>query len=137
MESRVAIRAYYTVFTVYVLFRRYSTAVLFSTYSWRGSVLPYVIRCEITAVFTAYTLLATLIRTTTAILLSVNPSVQLIESLMEQLWYQGLLGQVIGSRETHGTWVFLLYLEQFSQGLGGEPGEFRMACRPGRCKSQQ
>jgi hypothetical protein len=38
--------------TLYVLFRRFITAVLFSTYSWRGSVLPCVIMCEITAVIT-------------------------------------------------------------------------------------
>jgi hypothetical protein len=36
--------------------------VLFSTYSWGVSVLPCVIRCEITAVITVYTLLATLDR---------------------------------------------------------------------------
>jgi hypothetical protein len=46
--------------TLYVLFRRYITAVLFSAYSRMGSVLPCVIRCEITAVITAYTLLTTL-----------------------------------------------------------------------------
>ena len=39
----------------------YITAVLFSAYSRSGSVLPCVIRCEITAVSTAYTLLETLI----------------------------------------------------------------------------
>jgi hypothetical protein len=48
--------------TLYVLFRRYITAVLFSAYSRMGSVLPCVIRCEITAVITAYTLLTTLVR---------------------------------------------------------------------------
>jgi hypothetical protein len=58
--SRVAVRAYLCRITLYVLFRRYITAVLFSAYSRRGSVLPCVIRCEITAVITAYTLLTTL-----------------------------------------------------------------------------
>ena len=61
MQSRVAIRAYLCRITLYVLFRGYITAVLFSTYSQRGSVLRCVIRCKITAVSTAYTLLATLI----------------------------------------------------------------------------
>ena len=60
MGSRVAVRAYLCRITLYVLFRRYITAVLFSAYSQRGSVLPCVLRREITAVITAYTLLTTL-----------------------------------------------------------------------------
>ena len=60
VESRVTVRAYLCSITLYVLFWRYITAVLFSAYSRSGSVLPCVIRCEITAVITAYTLLATL-----------------------------------------------------------------------------
>ena len=63
VQSRVAVRAYLCRITLYVLFRRYITAVLFSAYSRSGSVLPCVIRCEITAVITAYTLLTTLCRT--------------------------------------------------------------------------
>jgi hypothetical protein len=38
----------------------YITAVLFSTYSSEEVILQCVLRCEITAVITAYTLLATL-----------------------------------------------------------------------------
>ena len=53
-------KAYLCRITLYVLFRRYITAVLFSAYSRSGSVLPCVLRCEITAVITAYTLLTTL-----------------------------------------------------------------------------
>ena len=48
---------------MYVLYRSYCTAVQYSPYFWSGFVLPSVLWGENTAVFTAYTLLATLGRT--------------------------------------------------------------------------
>ena len=59
-KSRGFVLQYDTIFTVYVSYRSYCTAVQCSTYFRSEFVLPYVFSGQNTAVFTAYTLLATL-----------------------------------------------------------------------------